>query len=71
MNGTKQRPIAFKWHGKLDDFVTSVAWSPDGERLAAGSASGQVAIYDVGEGRATHLFEQATRTVATPWRGVA
>jgi WD40 repeat protein len=55
----KLRPIAFKWHGKLDDFITSVAWSPDGERLAAGSVSGQVAIYDVGEGRAVHLFEQA------------
>jgi WD40 repeat protein len=53
------RPIAFKWHGKLDDFITSIAWSPDGTQLAAGAVSGQVAIYDVGEGKAIHLFGQA------------
>jgi WD40 repeat protein len=53
------RPIAFLWHGKLDDFNTSLTWSPDGKRLAIGSVSGQVAIYDAAEGRALHLFEQA------------
>lgn len=56
---SKLRSINFVWHGKLDDFVTSVAWSPDGSRLAAGSVSGQVAIYDAAEGRAIHLFEKA------------
>jgi WD40 repeat protein len=53
------RPINFVWHGKLDDFNTSLAWSPTGDRLAAASVSGQVAIYDAAEGRAIHLFEQA------------
>jgi len=53
------RPIAFKWHAKLDDFITSVAWSPEGGRLAAASVSGQVAIYDMAQGRAIHLLEQA------------
>ena len=53
------RPINFVWHGKLDDFNTCLAWSPNGDRLAAGSVSGQVAIYDTAEGRAIHLFEQA------------
>ena len=53
------RPIAFVWNGKLEDFNTSLAWSPDGKRLAAGSVSGQVAIYNSTEGKATHLFEQA------------
>ena len=53
------RPIAFVWHGKLDDFNTSLAWSPEGDRLAAASVSGQVAIYDAAQGRAIHLFEQA------------
>jgi len=53
------RPINFLWHGKLDDFNTSLAWSPDGTRLAAASVSGQVAIYDAAQGRAVHLFEQA------------
>ena len=55
----KLRPIAFVWHGKLEDFNTSLAWSPDGGRLAAASVSGQVAIYDSAQGRALHLFEQA------------
>jgi WD40 repeat protein len=53
------RPIAFVWHGKLEDFNTSLAWSPEGDRLAAASVSGQVAIYDAAQGRAIHLFEQA------------
>jgi len=53
------RPIAFVWHGKLEDFNTSLAWSPEGGRLAAASVSGQVAIYDAAQGRAIHLFEQA------------
>jgi WD40 repeat protein len=53
------RPISFVWHGKLDDFVTSVAWSPDGSRLAAGAVSGQVAIYDTALGKALHIHEQA------------
>lgn len=53
------RAIAFLWHGKLDDFNTSLAWSTDGTRLAAASVSGQVAIYDAAQGRAIHLFEQA------------
>ena len=53
------RPITFLWHGKLDDFNTSVAWSPEGDRLAVGSVSGQVAIYDTVEGKALHRFEPA------------
>jgi len=53
------RPIAFVWNGKLEDFNTSLAWSPDGTCLAAGSVSGQVAIYDAAEGKAIHLLEQA------------
>jgi WD40 repeat protein len=53
------RPIDFVWHGKLDDFNTSAAWSPDGTRLAAGSVSGQVAIYDAAAGKALHALEKA------------
>jgi WD40 repeat protein len=53
------RPIDFVWRGKLDDFNTSVAWSPDGARLAAGSVSGQVAIYDTAAGKALHILEKA------------
>jgi WD40 repeat protein len=53
------RPINFVWHGKLDDFNTSLAWSSDGKLLAAGSVSGQVAIYDVASGKALHVLEKA------------
>jgi WD40 repeat protein len=53
------RPINFLWHGKLDDFNTSLAWSPDGSLVAAGSVSGQVAIYHAAQGKALHVFEQA------------
>src|SRR5271170_5532116 len=53
------RAIAFVWHGKLDDFNTTLAWSPEGDRLAAASVSGQVAIYDAAQGKALHVFEQA------------
>ncbi len=55
----KLRPIAFLWHGKLEDYVTSLAWSPEGNRLAAASVSGQVAIYDATEGRAIYLLQEA------------
>jgi WD40 repeat protein len=56
---TNLRPIAFLWHDKLDDFNTSLAWSPKGTRLAIASVSGQVGIYDAAHGKAIHLFQQA------------
>ena len=64
------RPIKFVWHGKLDDFNTSLAWSPDGTRLAVGSVSGQVAIYDAAQGKALHLLERPMPMAATrvAWR---
>jgi len=53
------RAIDFRWHAKLDDFVTQVAWSPDGTRLAASAVSGQAHIYDVAAGRPVHRLEPA------------
>jgi WD40 repeat protein len=53
------RAIQFVWHGKLQDFVTSVQWSPDGARLAVSSVSGEVAIYDASAGKAEHLLSEA------------
>ena len=54
-----RRAIAFRWHAKLDDFVTQVAWSPDGTRLAAASVSGQVHLFEVATERALHRLEPA------------
>jgi WD40 repeat protein len=55
----KMRPIAFGGHVRLKDFITDIAWSPNGGRLAAASVSGQVVIYDVAQSRVIHLFEEA------------
>jgi WD40 repeat protein len=68
--GVSRRAIVFSWHGKLDDFITQVAWSPDGALLAAASVSGQVAIYDVAKERPLHLLEQthADGCDALAWR---
>ncbi len=67
--GPKLRPIAFRWNGKLDDYVTTLAWSPDGARLAAGAVSGQVAIYHAGEGKIIHLLDaHAEGCDALGWR---
>jgi WD40 repeat protein len=38
------------WQGSLNDYVTAIAWSPNGQMLAASSAAGEVALLDV-EGR--------------------
>jgi len=35
------------WQGSLNDYVTAIAWSPKGQRLAASSAAGEVALLDV------------------------
>lgn len=56
---SSRRAINFCWHAKLDDFVTQVAWSPDGTRLAASSVSGQVHLFDRATERALHRFEPA------------
>jgi WD40 repeat protein len=54
-----RRAVAFRWHTKLDDFITQVAWSPDGTRLGAASVSGQVFIFDVATDCPLHRLEPA------------
>jgi WD40 repeat protein len=54
-----RRGINFRLHAKLDDFVTQVAWSPDGTCLAAASVSGEVRLFDVANGNASHRLEPA------------
>jgi WD40 repeat protein len=56
---SKLRPINFIWHGKLNDFTTALAWSPEGDRVAVASVSGRVAIYAATDGRTIHLIEEA------------
>ena len=46
-------------------FAQSVAFSPDGARLACGSASGVVAVFDVGSGKFLHALEGHAMPVRT------
>jgi WD40 repeat protein len=59
LSESRRRPLAFVWHAKLDDYITALAWSPDGKLLAVASVSGQLGLYDVEQGRAFHLIERA------------
>lgn len=45
------------WHETLTDYVTAIAWSPDGAWLAASSAAGEVVRYEAKTGEATVLQE--------------
>jgi WD40 repeat protein len=46
-NLTLKESVKFnqKWRGALSDYVTAIAWSPDGKTLAVSSAAGEVVIY--------------------------
>ena len=40
--------LELQWRGMLSDYVTAIAWSPDGETLAASTGSGDVGIWHSG-----------------------
>lgn len=42
---------------KKERFVLSVAYSPDGKRLACGSMDGTVAVFDVASGKLLHTLD--------------
>jgi WD40 repeat protein len=46
-----------RWQGLLKDYVTAIAWAPDGQWLAASSAVGEVAIWDAQTRSLTRLTE--------------
>ena len=54
-----RREIAFRWHARLEDFVTQLAWSPDGRQLAAASVSGQVGVWAGDSGKSFLALEKA------------
>lgn len=42
---TAQHLLDRHWQGKLSDYVTAIAWSPNGKTLAASSAAGEVMLW--------------------------
>ncbi|TVQ07467.1 MAG: WD40 repeat domain-containing protein [Leptolyngbya sp. DLM2.Bin27] len=46
------------WQTLLSDYITAIAWSPDGARLAACSAAGEVVMFDPKTGASVALQEQ-------------
>ncbi|HWA08745.1 MAG TPA: WD40 repeat domain-containing protein [Opitutaceae bacterium] len=57
------------WAATLDDYVIDLAWSPDGEILAAASAAGPVTLFATADGAKRHELpghENGTNAVA--WR---
>jgi WD repeat-containing protein 61 len=50
---------------RQDKFVLSVAYSPDGRRLAVGAMDGTVAVFDVQESRLMHTLEGHKMPVRT------
>ncbi|MBE3558179.1 MAG: WD40 repeat domain-containing protein [Ktedonobacteraceae bacterium] len=46
-----------RWLAQLDDHIQSLAWSPDGTRLAAASVSGPIALFAAHTGQVTHTLD--------------
>ena len=51
------------WRGSLSDYVTAIAWSPDGRYLAACSAAGEVVLITVPGFQSTLLQSETGRSV--------
>jgi len=41
----KTRRLSPRWSAKTDDYVTSLAWSPDGKHLAVGNGAGVIDVF--------------------------
>lgn len=52
-----------RWHQTLSDYVTAIAWSPDGSWLAASSAAGEVVLCGAKTGATTVLQEAQGESV--------
>ena len=57
------------WAATLDDYVIDLAWSPDGNQLAAASAAGPVSLFATADGARSHQLpghDNGTNVIA--WR---
>jgi len=48
--------LAHRWHGRVDDHVIALAWSPDGGTLAAATVSGPIGLFDAANGALTRTL---------------
>lgn len=50
MSGLSQKPaLSLTWQGQLPDYVTAIAWSPDGHWLALASGAGDVTVLNIAD----------------------
>ncbi len=62
-------PLTQVWSGNVGDYVSSLAWSPQGDRLAATSISGPFAIWETASGKELLRTEaHAIGSNAVAWR---
>ncbi|MEO1134514.1 MAG: hypothetical protein AAFX40_17660 [Cyanobacteria bacterium J06639_1] len=59
----RQKQFKHLWHTTLSDYVTAIAWSPDGAWLFASSAAGEVMRHDKNTGEMTALQEAQGESV--------
>jgi WD40 repeat protein len=50
-------PSLQQWLAQLDDYVNSLAWSPDGKWLAAASVSGPITLFAGETGQVLHVLD--------------
>lgn len=63
--------LAKHWAAQLDDYVIDLAWSPDGTRLAAASASGPISLFRAEDGVRVDLPGHDGGTNALAWEPAA
>lgn len=67
---TKSVQLTKIWQANLDDHVISLAWSPDGKRLACAAIGGPVKVYDTVSGNVAHdLPGHGFGTSSVAWSG--
>lgn len=55
--------LNLSWQTLLADYVTALDWFPNGSRLAAGSAAGEVVLFDAKSGASVTLREKQGSSV--------
>ncbi len=65
---TRRPKLLRRWQASLDDHVIALAWSPDGQTLAAAAVSGPVTLFDGRTGRVRHALPgHGFGTAALAW----